>query len=153
MTTAEDAARLAEIQERLAKATPGPWDLTESAAMDRCHWIITAGAMEITPRACAAGDYSNDHVGLQADDLDLIANAPADLAFLLAELAKAQQEVDSVRVSRDLLQSLTDDDPCWFDHHGGCQAHGYLSLLPTETCPQAEAKAILARPPVSGTGE
>jgi hypothetical protein len=47
---------------------------------------------------------------------------------------------------RDLLESLVDDDPCWFDHHGGCQAHGYLSLEPGELCPQAELKALLAAP-------
>lgn len=45
---------------------------------------------------------------------------------------------------RDLLSSLVDDDECWFDHHGGCQAHGYLSLGQGEKCPQAELKEVLA---------
>jgi hypothetical protein len=48
-------------------------------------------------------------------------------------------------VSRELLESLVDSDPCWFDHHGGCQAHGYLSLKPGEKCPQHELKEILKR--------
>lgn len=39
-----------------------------------------------------------------------------------------------------LIRDLTDRDPCWFDHHGGCQAHGYLSLEPGELCPQQAAK-------------
>lgn len=39
-----------------------------------------------------------------------------------------------------LIADLTDSDPCDFDHNGGCQAHGYLSLKPGEMCPQAEAK-------------
>jgi hypothetical protein len=39
-----------------------------------------------------------------------------------------------------LLADLTDPDECSFDHHGGCQAHGYLSLEPGEKCPQREAK-------------
>lgn len=52
-----------------------------------------------------------------------------------------------VEVPRELLESLVDDDGCWFDHHGGCQAHGYLSLEPGELCPQAELKALLARSP------
>ncbi len=43
-----------------------------------------------------------------------------------------------------LIRDLVDADPCWFDHHGGCQAHGYLSLEPGEKCPHAEAKEILA---------
>lgn len=42
-----------------------------------------------------------------------------------------------------LLESLTDRDDCWFDHDGGCQAHGYLSLKPGEMCPHAEAKQLL----------
>lgn len=43
-----------------------------------------------------------------------------------------------------LLRDLTDPDDCWFDHRGGCQAHGYLSLQPGEKCPHAEAKEFLA---------
>ncbi len=43
-----------------------------------------------------------------------------------------------------LIRDLTDRDNCWFDHHGGCQAHGYLSLEPGEKCPQMEAKERLA---------
>lgn len=43
----------------------------------------------------------------------------------------------------NLIESLTDPDDCSFDHHGGCQAHGYLSLEPGEKCPQAEAKELI----------
>jgi hypothetical protein len=50
---------------------------------------------------------------------------------------------DSVLVYRDLLESLVDDEDCHFDHHGGCQAHGYLSLDQGELCPQEELKRIL----------
>jgi len=39
-----------------------------------------------------------------------------------------------------LIRELTDPEDCQFDHHGGCQAHGYLSLGPGEVCPQLEAK-------------
>jgi hypothetical protein len=42
-----------------------------------------------------------------------------------------------------LLLDLADEDDCWFDHHGGCQAHGYLSLKPGQKCPHAEAKELL----------
>lgn len=48
--------------------------------------------------------------------------------YMLAEVTK-------------LVADLTDPDDCQFDHHGGCQAHGYLSLEPGEMCPQLEAKA------------
>jgi len=42
--------------------------------------------------------------------------------------------------ARVLIRDLVDEDDCWFDHHGGCQAHGYLSLEPGQLCPHAEAK-------------
>ena len=45
---------------------------------------------------------------------------------------------------RELIACLADNDPCWFDHHGGCQAHGYLSLTAGERCPMAEAQEIVA---------
>lgn len=44
----------------------------------------------------------------------------------------------------DLLESLVDDGECYFDHHGGCQGHGYLSLEPGEICPQRQTKYLLA---------
>jgi hypothetical protein len=43
----------------------------------------------------------------------------------------------------DLIESLTNSDSCWFDHHGGCQSHGYLSLEPGEACPQQQAKDLV----------
>lgn len=52
---------------------------------------------------------------------------------------------------RRLISDLTDADPCHFDHHGGCQAHGYLSLEPGELCPHAEAKQLLNDNPEGGS--
>jgi hypothetical protein len=49
-----------------------------------------------------------------------------------------------------LIHDLTDPDDCWFDHNGGCQAHGYLSLKPGEMCPQQEAKEWLAASVIEG---
>lgn len=42
-----------------------------------------------------------------------------------------------------LIRDLVDPDDCWFDHHGGCQAHGYLSLERGQLCPHEEAKQWL----------
>lgn len=44
----------------------------------------------------------------------------------------------------ELLNDLVDLDPCSFDHRGGCQSHGYLSLQPGETCPEEAAKQLIA---------
>ena len=49
-----------------------------------------------------------------------------------------------ISIPADLLESLLDEDPCYRDHHGGCQAHGFLSLQPHEGCPVQEAKDLLA---------
>ena len=43
----------------------------------------------------------------------------------------------------DLIRDLTDEDDCSFDHHRGCQAHGYLHLEGRK-CPHQEAKELLA---------
>jgi hypothetical protein len=48
-----------------------------------------------------------------------------------------------ITIPRRLLEDLIDEDDCWFDHNGGCQAHMYLSLRPGELCPQEEAKRVL----------
>ncbi|APU20917.1 hypothetical protein [Actinoalloteichus sp. GBA129-24] len=42
-----------------------------------------------------------------------------------------------------LLDDLTDPDPCWYDHHGGCQAHGVPDA--GGSCPNSEAAELLAR--------
>ena len=51
---------------------------------------------------------------------------------------------EGLDVPTDLLESLVDEEECRFDHHGGCQAHGYLSLQPGDLCPQHELKSIIA---------
>ena len=43
---------------------------------------------------------------------------------------------------KDVLGALTDDDDCQYDHHGYCQAHGWMT---TETrCANARARDMLA---------
>lgn len=51
--------------------------------------------------------------------------------------------VNELAQLRELVEAFTDSDPCWFDHHGGCQSHGYLYLEPGELCPHAEAKQLI----------
>ena len=42
---------------------------------------------------------------------------------------------------RRLITDLTDPDPCSFDHHGYCQAHGWFDVEPK--CPHARAKELI----------
>lgn len=44
---------------------------------------------------------------------------------------------------RQLIADLVGEDDCYFDHHGGCQTHGYISLKPGEMCPHQEGKEWL----------
>ncbi len=67
--------------------------------------------------------------------------AAHDAEVRAAALAEQGEPADQVK---QLLRDLTDPDDCSFDHHGGCQAHGYLSLQPGELCPHAEAKQLIA---------
>lgn len=76
--------------------------------------------------------------------------AKAFRSFLFASATRsARIAIDALQaagfyvVRRGLLDSLVEEDDCWFDHHGGCQAHGYLSLAPGEKCPQQELKELL----------
>lgn len=57
-----------------------------------------------------------------------------------------------LRAELDLALKLLDSHtwppeqvPCRFDHHGGCQEHGFLALEPGEKCPNQEAHELLVR--------
>lgn len=56
---------------------------------------------------------------------------------------KAEGTRGWVRAMSELVESLIDEGECRFDHHGGCQKHGFLSLEQGEKCPQAELKELL----------
>lgn len=43
-----------------------------------------------------------------------------------------------------ILADMVDPDPCWYDHHGYCQAHGWTQTEPR--CPHARARELLAGP-------
>lgn len=47
----------------------------------------------------------------------------------------------SPQILLDLIRDFVDPDPCQFDHHGHCQAHGWTDVTPR--CPHARAKEIL----------
>lgn len=72
----------------------------------------------------------------------------ADDALIAALARQLLAEYDELGGERDrmflLIADLVDDGECRFDHHGGCQEHGYLELEPGELCPHAEAKQLLA---------
>lgn len=91
--------RLAEIRERLAAATPGPWELY---ATERNVIAITKGRMRSGYRReivhWSGFDYSNiDDPGQVRANAALIAHAPSDLAYLLDEIARLIRELEAAR--------------------------------------------------------
>ena len=96
--------RVAAIRARLAAATPGPWKW-----FGRGHnraWAL--GHRSGRGSAVLDGDLNGDGdacVGFnRRADATLIANAPADLAWLLEENARLTAELES-----------WDDHSCWYD--------------------------------------
>ncbi|HET7128956.1 MAG TPA: hypothetical protein VFJ93_07770 [Gaiellaceae bacterium] len=48
---------------------------------------------------------------------------------------------------REALEPFIDDEPCRFDHHGGCQTHGFLNIEPGDVCGMVFARRVLAERP------
>lgn len=99
------------------------------------------GPLTVAPHVALLGGVVSIHVA------DTQAGRLADLVRRAGLLEQREAERDRLL---DLLDCFVNDgDPCSFDHHGGCQAHGYLSLEPGEKCPHAEAKELLAARPAA----
>lgn len=103
--------------------------------------------LEAGRRGLAAAKW---RVGMEADDLvaPIVLAVIAEVNRRVVEGTQLDERVLTaaglVVVPIELLDALADPDECWFDHHGGCQAHGYLSLEPGERCPQADVRELLA---------
>ncbi len=70
--------------------------------------------------------------------------SPAAQAFVETARSAALPKTPAGRTVAEMVRDMVTSDECDFDHGGGCQAHGYLSLEPGEMCPQEEAKQWLA---------
>lgn len=70
---------------------------------------------------------------------------PDHRAHVAEVLDEAMREREAKMLQ--LIRDMADPGACWFDHHGGCQEHGYLDLKPGELCPHAEAKQLLGDEP------
>jgi hypothetical protein len=97
----EHQERIAEIRERLAAATAGPW--AYERAWDAFRTVADCGHLNCVNVLTAAQPFKSlDSLDrMEAANASLIANAPSDLAFLLAQLDAAQAETkgltDAVR--------------------------------------------------------
>lgn len=81
--TASDP-RVGEIEARLAAATPGPW------------FLDADGDSGVYTEARASNSSSEIASAFRREDEAFIAHAPADVAYLLAELRKAHEALARV---------------------------------------------------------
>lgn len=91
--------RIAEIRERLEKATPGPWvnegdvvadEQSIVVGVESYNWRFVAHINSDTDDGPETPPISPEEAKANAE---FIANAPTDIAFLLDELAAAKAEV------------------------------------------------------------
>jgi hypothetical protein len=86
--------RLAEIRARLDAATPGPWTTDRSPLADdgNSAWFPECGYFyEVT--APRLQKYVAEAYGHEPADAELIAHAPADIAWLLGEVERLAARV------------------------------------------------------------
>ena len=72
-----------------------------------------------------------------ASDRWIWAAGECERAANLAERIWLRRERTHLRA---LVSDLRDRSPCWFDHHGFCQGHGWMDASP---CPHARAARLL----------
>lgn len=112
-----------------------------------CSWrrILHAGSDigVVVPCIAADGHPDLDATMAELEYLCALRNAAPSL---LADAREAARLRERVAALESVVASLVDPDPCRFDHHGGCQAHGFLDLAGQE-CPNAAAHRLLTPEP------
>ena len=109
--------RIDEIRERLDKARPGPWHL---------HSQEGGNIHDITGRV-------DDEHGViiyaecESSDADLIANAPADLAWLLDAVARRDARCEDLAVKLNAIRDVYDQHVV--DVVAGSPAEKILDIL------------------------
>lgn len=131
--TAPERIDLGAIKQRADAASEGPWIAVTDNGRKNGIGIVGRAVKRGTGEAVAV--FAGADSAQRNADARFTAQAREDVPALVGELTTV------LRLVRDLV----DAGDCWFDHHGGCQAHGYLSLEPGEMCPHAEGKQFLAK--------
>ena len=117
---------MSDLRALAEAATPGPWVMQDNGAGSV---YVDSHAFEEGPEPVAG------LVSMSRPDARYI--SAIDPTTLLALL----DEVDALRAA---LEAVVEDTPCRFDHHGGCQEHGYLEPEdPWSPCPVAEAQRLV----------
>lgn len=130
--TTDVQKRLAEIRAREQAATPGHWGTYYDGkgtytVQAQPRLIPGTGNVNAGDIATLQGEHGD---GQTYADARFAAHAREDVPFLLERVAELEE----------LVKQLADPDPCWFDHHGHCQAHGWPYTDPT--CPDGRANKM-----------
>lgn len=92
------------IKARLAAATPGPWKV-EPAESAEGSFIATMGPIFIMP--------PTQHLARYADDADLIAHAPTDIAALVAEVERLRAAIKAHERAGRKISNNPHDRELW----------------------------------------
>lgn len=105
-----------------------------------CGWSIKQGGRICTrPKG-----HSGFHDATAPDRLWVRYCPDGSLSPYIWTEGDVEYRVDrEVQELKKIITDLTDPDPCSFDHHGYCQAHGWFDVEPK--CPHARAKEIIAK--------
>ncbi|WP_329376157.1 hypothetical protein [Streptomyces sp. NBC_01483] len=124
--------RIEEIRSRADAATPGHWGTSYDgkgtySVEAQPRLIPGVGNVDNGVVATLSGEHGD---GQTYHDATFVSRAREDVPFLLDRVAELEA----------LVQGMTDPDPCYFDHHGYCQAHGWAATSPA--CPHGRAQAL-----------
>ena len=135
MTNNLQSNRLAQIKSRLAAATPGPWRAVRNNAMGETWFNIGADGDENI--LSMVDDLNDECLTQKISDAELIANCPADLAWLIERCEKLQ----AVALSLSELLEVHEGE-CRLDHNNNCQEH--MCFGGDGSCFVADAREHLA---------
>ena len=146
---AEACAKIDRLQKLLTVATKALKSF--DSCVTRCSdadgdVVVDLGAIddlhESALRAYAAHGHISARTGADNDGIDQLERACTEWAETsqanYQRANKAEAEVVRLRKALEGLVTDEEDDPCWHDHHGYCQAH-FLN----DPCEMAEARQAL----------
>lgn len=98
-----DPLDIEQIKQRLAAATPGPWDYWSVVADGRVEVYVPNGSMD-TEVILEFKDFEDcpDCIRPASADSDLIAHAPTDIAALINEVEKLRATIERLHNERDV---------------------------------------------------
>ncbi len=98
--TPANADRERDIRERVAAATPGDWEWQEALYEGRYNALYAIDPQDDSEIDGVVIEETLAGMIIEKDaDRDLIANAPADLAYLLARVAELTRDLDAARTA------------------------------------------------------